>query len=277
MNIYYPTDYSIIYNVENFIESIASSLEFLFIILLILAIFSIFMFFRYHRKNSSLGSSSWISATIAIIQIIVTVFIINEIIINYQENQWEKTKILIKETAISDLQDDLIEIVYVMDFSNGMRQHNYIEVRLEKNQKLSKDEAIYVGKRLINYLKIDDFADHYRYKKGEDIIDYQARVVKEFSEMMETNLDELDRIINFSQIRLSIKFYTKLLECRKEYENLIKHSKGYSSFLSASEITSKLYDYNLKFEMKHKKELFESIIKTIGILIDIINMESFED
>ena len=69
---------------------------------------------------------------------------------------------------------------------------------------------------------------------------------------METNLKDLDRIIDFSQIKLSSSIYYKLIECRKEYQNLIKNSKGYSRFLSVSEITGKLYDYNLNFETKYK-------------------------
>ena len=164
-----------------------------------------------------------------------------------------------------------------MDFSDGMRPHNYIEGRLERNQKLTKVEAIYAGKRLLNSLKLEDFSDHYRYKKGDDIIGYQAGVIDHFASAMETNLRDLDRTIDFSQVRLSVKIYTKLIECRKEYHSLIKHSKGYSRFLSTSEITGELYDYNLKFEMKHKKELFDSIIKTINLLIEIISVNYLED
>jgi hypothetical protein len=124
---------------------------------------------------------------------------------------------------------------------------------------------------------LEDFSDHYRYKKGDDIIGYQAGIIDHFSSSMETNLRDLDRMIDFSQVKLSVKIYTKLIECRKEYQNLIKHGKGYSRFLSASEITGELYDYNLKFEMTHRKELFDSIIKTINILIDIISIENFND
>jgi len=277
MNIYYQTDYNFIYNVKIFIESLFSNLVFLLIILLVIAICSIIFSNRFNRKNRSFGASNWMGVFIAAIQTIVTIFFIDNIISNYQEKQWNKTKILINEIVISELQDDLVSIVYTVDFSDGMRIHNYIEGRLEKNQGLTKVEAIYAGNRLLNSLKLEDFSDHYRYKKGEDIISYQAGVIDDFSYSMETNLSDLDRMIDFSQVKLSVKIYTKIIECRKEYNSIIKHSKGYSRFLSASEITGELYDYNLKFEMKHRKELFDSIIKTINLLIEIISIDDFED
>jgi len=274
---YYPIDYNLIHNIKNYINFLLSDLLFLFLILTILSIISIILSYGYHKKNRRFLSGIFMGFFIAFVQIIITVFFIEKILLSHQENQWEKTKILINDIVISELQDDLTEIVYVMDFSDGMRVHNYIEGRLENNQKLTKAEAIYAGKRLLNSLKLENFADHYRHKKGEDIIDYQAGIIEGFASEMETNLWDLDRMIDFSQVKLSVNIYTKLIECRKEYHNLIKHSKGYSRFLSASEITGELYDYNLKFEMKHRKEFFDSIIKTINLLIDIISIENLDD
>ena len=275
INIYYLFYCNIYYYIKyllssNFILILILVLLFLSIVFLLISIYA-------HKKNKTFISNLFTALFVAFLQIFVTIFLIEKIVERYQEHQWEKTKILINQIVIADLQDDLTEIVYVMDFSEGMRSHTYIEGRLEKNQKLTKVEAIYAANRLVNSLKLDDFADHYRYKKGEDLIGFQAGIIEGFGKDMETNLSDLDRIINFSQIKLSSKVFTKLIECRKEYQNLIKHSKGYSRFLSGSEITGELYDYNLKFEMEHRKGLFESIIKTINILTDILKMETFED
>src|SRR3972149_6158923 len=130
------------------INFLLSDLLFLFLILTILSIISIILSYGYHKKNRRFLSGIFMGFFIAFVQIIITVFFIEKILLSHQENQWEKTKILINDIVISELQDDLTEIVYVMDFSDGMRVHNYIEGRLENNQKLTKAEAIYAGKRL---------------------------------------------------------------------------------------------------------------------------------
>ncbi len=139
MNIFYfKLSYNFSYDVYILIQFLLSNTLFLFLALLTLSILFLLLSIYFHNNNKLFISSIFIGLFIAFIQIIITVFIIERIIERYEENRWEKTKILINEIVKVEIQDDLTGIVYTMDFSDGRRPHNYIEGRLEEYQKLTK-------------------------------------------------------------------------------------------------------------------------------------------
>ncbi len=240
----------------------------LFIILIIGTIITLFLSIKY--KNNQFYFSIWIGLFISFIQIIITVFVMEKILDRYQKEQWRKTTFIVQKMVRSELKEDLVDIVYMMDFSDYRIPHNLIESRLERKQGYTNDEIIHAAEELLKIININDYADHKRYKKKDDIFSYQIDSLKQFASKMESNLINLEKIIGFSQINISSSYYNEIIECRNEYKNIITSVELYSRFLGASEITGQIIDYNLNFELKYRNDMYTSLIKTMNIIIKML-------
>ena len=247
----------------------------LFLSLLFLAIVFFYLSIYYNDIHQSFYTSLYISLFVAFIQIIITVFIIEKVLERYQEREWNEALKILEEIIENEIKNGLIDVIYAADFSEYGEPHCYLNNRLEENTHLEINEAIYAGEKLIKELKLDDFPDHYKNKKGEDKIKFHLFCIEGFPKRMQQNLESLDRIIQFYQVKMPSGLFSHIIKCRTEYNNLIKHIKGYQQFLSVSEKTGSLIEWNLKFEMKHKKEMYNSIIKIIEIMIEILNNKKF--
>lgn len=252
-------------------KAVTSNRIVLFSILVLLAIIFLYLSFYHNGSKQYFISSIYASLFVAFIQIIITVFIIEKVIERQQKNEWKETLILINNIIEVEIRNGLADVVYMADYSEYRRPHCYLETRLEKNTQLENNEVIHAGQELIKVLKLDDYPDHYRNKKGDSEISYQLHSLEGFVKKMKQNLEILDRIIQLYQIKMPRELYSLVIQCRTAYYNLISHSKGYQQYLSVSEITGSLIDWNLKFEMKHKKGMYDSIIKIIEIMTITLN------
>lgn len=243
----------------------------LFLLLLTFAIVFLYLSIFYNNNNQSFFTSLYVSLFVAFIQIIITVFIIEKVIERYQEKQWKEALILINNIIEVEIKNGLADVVYMADYSECGKPHCYLETRLEKNTQLEISEVIYAGQELVKTLKLDDFPDHYKNKKGDDAISYQLFCLEGFIKKMQQNFENLDRIIQLYQTKMPSELFSQVIQCRTAYTNLITHSKGYQQSLSVSEKTGSLIEWNLKFEMKHKQGMFDSVIKIIEIMIRILN------
>jgi len=245
-------------------------------LILILEVTLLFLMFaylswNYSRNNEQYLSSIFTGLSIAVLQIILTVWVINKIIEIDREKQWDEINKLLENILEVEIKDSLANLVYMADFSDGKRSYCYLESKLEQNTKLEIDEVIYASHELVKSLKLDNFPDHYINKKGDDSISYQLHCLVGFIKRLEQNLGSLDHITQFYQIKMPSKLFSTIIQCRTAYNNLIHHTKGYEQFLSVSEKTGSLIDWNLKFEVKHKKGMYDSILKLIDIMINILN------
>ncbi len=243
----------------------------LFSVLLLSALIFLSISFYYNNGKQYYISSIYVSLFVAFIQIIITVFIIEKVIERNQKNEWKETLIFINNIIEVEIRNGLADVVYMADYSDGMRPHCYLETRLEKNLQLENNEVIHAGQELIKVLKLDDFPDHNKYKKGDDEISYQLHSLDGFIKKLKKNLEILDRIIQLYQIKMPRELYSFVIQCRTAYYNLINHSNEYRKKLSVSEITGSLIEWNLNFELKHKKGMYDSIIKIIETMIVTLN------
>jgi hypothetical protein len=243
----------------------------LFSVLLLAALIFLFISFYYNHTQQFYISSIYVSLFVAFIQIIITVFIIEKVIERNHKNEWKETLIFINSIIEVEIRNGLADVVYMADFSEYRKPHCYLESRLEKNLQLENNEVIHAGQELMKDLKLDDFPDHNKNKKGDDEISYQLHSLDGFVKKLEQNLETLDRIVQLYQIKMPRELYSLVIQCRTAYYNLINHSKEYEEKLSASEITGSLIEWNLNFELKHKKGMYDSIIKIIDTMIITLN------
>lgn len=252
-------------------KTITSNRIVLFSVLLLSAIIFLYLSFYHNSNKQFFISAIYASLFVAFIQIIITVFIIEKVIERHQKNEWKETLILINNIIEVEIRNGLADVVYMADYSEYRRPHNYLETKLEKNTQLENSDVIYAGQELIKVLELDDFPDHIKNKKGDDEISYQLHSLEGFVKKMKQNLEILDRIIQLYQIKMPRELFSLVIQCRTAYYNLMNHSKEYQQKLSVSEITGSLIEWNLKFEIKHKKGMYDSIIKIVEIMIITLN------
>lgn len=255
----------------NIVKILLKNSYMLFIVLSIISVVFLCLAYYLNKNNNLFLSSIFTSLFVAFLQIIITVFIIEKFLEQYQENQWYKTKLLINQMIESEIKDDLAEIISFLDFSKFSKPSKKLELQFEKSLHLNKQDVLNGAHELLKSLKLDDFADHHRYKKGDDIFDYQISVLKDFNTYMKDRVQNLDKIIQFAQINIDSETYNELIDCRKEYLAALNNINLYVQFLEASEITGELIDYNLKFETKYKEEMYKSILIIINLSIDLLN------
>jgi hypothetical protein len=253
-----------------FINILFENSYILLVSLLVLSIASFGIAIYLHKQKKSFIASIFIGLFLSFLQIIITVFIIEKIFEHYQERQWRTTTQLISNMFTNEVKGDLIDIIYMIDFTEYRLPHNYLDRHFESKMSLSIYDAIYASNKFLNSVKLENYADHKLYKKGDSFIDYQISVFNEFILKMESNLKDIERIIDLAQINIQSQSYNDILECRNNYRDLIQNSKLYVQFLGVSEITGKLIDYNLKFEKKYKEDMYNGLINSINYMQSIL-------
>ncbi len=242
----------------------------LFLFILILILLSLLCAIYFNNKNEVFLSSIFANLFIGLILLVITVFIVEQLIDKYQESRWGKTKDLINKMVEDEIRDDLVMLVYTLDQSEtGVFPSSRLSHYITDHGYYSTPIVVRHAKSLLEIIKLDDFADHTKLKYRDKKIENQLYVFNQYKNILENNIKNLDWIITFSQIKITGDFYSKLIRCRKESKEFYNFYTEYNRILKVNETEHKL-DINVTLEFKFKKAMYKSGIKVMNTMIEIL-------